>query len=124
MSGGFYLENIASKLVADSIGLQEVDRIEMVERKFVEPQLRRGIEEDIPPSDYSVITDWLAGSSPGILVLVGQGGIGKTWVMMNLRSRVTLRTLEFSNRSPKGSYSSRRPMSHEALLRFRSQTNT
>ncbi|GBR21886.1 hypothetical protein AA0616_2137 [Komagataeibacter nataicola NRIC 0616] len=98
----FYLENIASKLVADSIGLQEVDRIEMVERKFVEPQLRRGIEEDIPPSDYSVITDWLAGSSPGILVLVGQGGIGKTWVMMNLRSRVTLRTLEFSKPITKG----------------------
>jgi len=91
-----YLENIASKLVADRIGALAVGRTEMAGRKFVEPQVRRGIGEDIPPSDYSVVTDWLGGPSSGVLVLVGQGGIGKTWAMMNLRARITSRKLKFS----------------------------
>jgi hypothetical protein len=98
----FYLENIASQLVSDSVGLQPLSRTDMAGRTFVEPQVRRGIGENVPPSDYAMITDWLAGSSSGIMVLVGQGGIGKTWSMMDLRSRITQRTLSFSKPITKG----------------------
>lgn len=91
-----YLEVLISKLLAESLESPEPVNSRSVNRKFVEPQVRRGVSSNAPATDYKTILDWLSSSRAGVLVLVGQGGIGKTWAMLNLRERVSLGQISFS----------------------------
>lgn len=91
-----YLEGIASKLVSETMDVVSPARTHMVARKFVEPQVRKGLGTSNPPSEYRCVTDWLGSPRSGVLVLVGQGGIGKTWAMMNLRQIISTRRLHFT----------------------------
>lgn len=90
-----YIENIVSHLVVERMQATATSEIEVAGRRFIEPEVRLGIGTGNQPSNYSRILDWLAGARPGVLVLVGQGGIGKTWAMMNLRQSIATRAMQF-----------------------------
>lgn len=91
-----YLEVLTSKLLAGSLESSGSGESQSVNRKFVEPQVRRGVSSNAPATAYDTVLDWLSSSRAGVLVLVGQGGIGKTWAMLNLRERVSLGEISFS----------------------------
>lgn len=91
-----YLEEVISTIINETNEIPTPESTHIVARKFVEPQVRKEVGSSNPPSGYGDVVDWLASPRSGVLVLVGQGGIGKTWVMMNLRQLVTARQIEFT----------------------------
>jgi hypothetical protein len=91
-----YLEDVVFKLIVDTIDVGAISDTAAVARDFIEPQVR--FNRTYGPSNeqaFSKIYEWLCNDSAGILVLSGQGGIGKTWAMLNLRQRVTQGDLRF-----------------------------
>jgi hypothetical protein len=89
-----YLESLVSKLIANVAADAKVSGGRSAPRTFVQPQVRE--RRNQPPRDYSTVTGWLSGPQSGALILVGQGGIGKTWAMLNLRELITSGGLTFS----------------------------
>ncbi|HEX8480945.1 MAG TPA: hypothetical protein VF650_03485 [Allosphingosinicella sp.] len=89
-----YLESLVSKLIRNAAVEAHVAGGRSAPRTFVKPQVRERPHH--PPSDYSIVTSWLSGPQSGALILVGQGGIGKTWAMLNLRELITSGAMSFS----------------------------
>jgi hypothetical protein len=88
-----YFENLLSNIIAIRPDNQ------YVERTFIEPQVREFT--DSSPSDFSVIRRWLVSPHPGTVVLYGQGGIGKTWSILNLRDAVKSGSAKFTRDMPR-----------------------
>jgi len=89
-----YLETLVSRLIENTANSAHVAGARAAPRTFVEPQVCEGRGQ--PPRDYHVIKEWLGGPQSGALILMGQGGIGKTWAMLNLRERITTAGITFS----------------------------
>lgn len=93
-----YLEQIISGIIDDEFAeLQEaIDG--SVNRDFLEPQVRRGYGKSGYDSPYEFIDiiRWISSQRPGVLVLLGQGGIGKTWALLNLKQRIAQGNIKFS----------------------------
>ena len=89
-----YLERLVSKLIGNAAPEARISDAHAVKHSFVEPQVRAS--RDQPPRDYSLVKDWLKGPNSGALILVGQGGIGKTWAMLDLLDQVSSRRIELS----------------------------
>lgn len=92
-----YLEDAVFKLIVETIDVSSISDTGAISREFLDPQVRFASESD--PSrerPFSAISNWLSHWQSGVLVIVGQGGIGKTWAMLHLRQQITKGDLAFS----------------------------
>lgn len=93
-----YVEDFVSQLLVMYSASNTVSENRSYLSDFIEPQVRSGLlnEKDSNNHSFDIVIDWLKGSIAGVLVLEGQGGIGKTEVMRDLRKRIETGKIEFN----------------------------
>lgn len=90
-----YLENVVFELISRTIDAVELGGVGEVEREFLDPQIQSGIGGSKKPKSFAEISSWISKPRSGVVVLQGQGGIGKTWAMLHLRQEVALGRIKF-----------------------------
>ncbi len=91
-----YIEDIVSQQISQ-VGLQAIDEASFVsDHYFLEPQLKRSLLPDnADGSEFERVVSWLESEDSGIVVIEGQGGIGKTWTMKELHRRIVRGEVSF-----------------------------
>jgi hypothetical protein len=92
-----YIEDLISIQLKNVLGDLEIEGPKQVERAFLEPQIRSSnlSGTNVGGSDFEKLMSWLAADTAGVIVLEGQGGIGKTWTMNECRVRVLSGAVKF-----------------------------
>lgn len=92
-----YIEDLISIQLKNILGDIEIEGPKQVDRAFLEPQIRSAnlSGTNAAGSDFEKLMSWLAAETAGVIVLEGQGGIGKTWTMNECRARVLSGSIKF-----------------------------
>lgn len=92
-----YVEDILHKMVTNALAASASTEKTALDRTFLEPEVRPSLYRDtgLAGQSFTVVMDWLEGGQAGVLVLEGQGGIGKTWALLELERRIVGDKVDF-----------------------------